>query len=259
MFGGNVTEIANFSDPDLPKMKEALTAFREVVTEACAAAGLGRGQIPFVRPSNFIAVLDIQALHLVVDDTPVGTPKHTYINQRQRGVPIPLDALISEVAREHGFRKPIGVSLPITVLVGDKEEKKRQLQPLARDICAQLLDQAKIERLNLPPGFEHLARFCPQFLQDHPNIDRNVFLMMRFRDGEQYEQIDRTLRQEMGKYGLNVLRADDKDYTGDLWENVCLYMFGSRYGVAVFEEIDEREFNPSVALELGFMLAQNKR
>jgi nucleoside 2-deoxyribosyltransferase len=37
------------------------------------------------------------------------------------------------------------------------------------------------------------------------------------------------------------------------------YILGSKYGIAVFEEIDEREFNPSVALELGFMLAQNKR
>jgi predicted nucleotide-binding protein len=29
--------------------------------------------------------------------------------------------------------------------------------------------------------------------------------------------------------------------------------------VAIFEEIDEREFNPNIALELGFMLALNKR
>ena len=36
-------------------------------------------------------------------------------------------------------------------------------------------------------------------------------------------------------------------------------MLGSSYGVAVFEEIDIREFNPSVALELGFMLALNNR
>jgi hypothetical protein len=58
---------------------------------------------------------------------------------------------------------------------------------------------------------------------------------------------------------LSVLRADDKDYTGDLWENVCLYMLGCRFGVAVFEEIDQREFNPNVAFELGFMTAHGKR
>jgi hypothetical protein len=82
---------------------------------------------------------------------------------------------------------------------------------------------------------------------------------MRFRAAPQYEEIHRTIRDALGHHGLMVLRADDKDYTGDLWENVCLCILGSKYGIAVFEEIDEREFNPSVALELGFMLAQNKR
>jgi len=260
MFGDTEMTRGNLSEPDRQNVIEALTTFSELVAEACTAGGLGRGQIPFVRPSNFVAVLDIQALRLVVDDTPIGAiPDHTYIDERQRGVPIPLNALVGRALHEFGFRQPVGISLPIAVLEGDKEEKKRQLQPLAEKVCAQLLDRAEFERLNLPPGFQYFVRFFPEFLQDHPDIDRNVFLMMRFKTGEQYEETMRTLRQEMAKYGLKVLRADDKDYTGDLWDNVCLYMLGSRYGVAVFEEIDKREFNPSVALELGFMLAQNKR
>lgn len=260
MFSGAEMTRGNLPQPDQQNVREALTAFSDVVAEVCAAAGLGRGQIPFVRPSNFVTVLDIQALHLVVDDVPIGAiPDHTYIDERQRGASIPLNALIGQATRELGFRQPIGISIPIAVLAGDKEEKKRQLQPLAKNVCAQLVDRAKIEHLNLPLGFQHFVRFFPQFLQDHPDIDRNVFLMMRFKRGKQYKQIVRAVRQEMGKYGLNVLRADDKDYTGDLWDNVCLYMLGSRYGVAVLEEIEEREFNPSVALELGFMLAQNKR
>lgn len=111
----------------------------------------------------------------------------------------------------------------------------------------------------LPSGFYHYARFFSEFLKDHPDIDRNVFLMMRFKKSEVHSRITQVLRQQMVQYGLNLTRADDKEYADDLWDNVCLYMLGSKYGVAVFEEIDEREFNPSVALELGFMLAQNKR
>ena len=83
--------------------------------------------------------------------------------------------------------------------------------------------------------------------------------MMRFRKGSHYKKIHTVLQEKLGAHGFNVLRADDKDYTGDLWENVCLYMLGCKYGIAVFEEIDEREFNPNVALELGFMFALNKR
>ena len=99
----------------------------------------------------------------------------------------------------------------------------------------------------------------PAFLEDHPNPDKNVFLMMRFGAGPQYQVIHDAMREGMAHFGLKVLRADDRDYTGDLWENVCVYMLGSRYGVAVFEEIDQREFNPSVALELGFMFAHSRR
>ncbi|MHB9090789.1 MAG: hypothetical protein ACYC7H_05165, partial [Chloroflexota bacterium] len=107
--------------------------------------------------------------------------------------------------------------------------------------------------LCLPPGYEHFNRHFPAFLLDHPHADQNVFLMMRFRPGEQYDRISETVRKDCARYSLHVVRADDKDYTSDLWENVGLYMLASKYGIAVFEEIDEREFNPSVALELGFM------
>lgn len=116
-----------------------------------------------------------------------------------------------------------------------------------------------ISRLQLPPGFQQLARFLPFFLNDHPDPGKNVFLMMRFGEGEQFDQIEQTIRRKLQERGLTALRADDKDYTGDLWDNVCLYMFGCKYGIAIFEEINQREFNPSVALELGFMLSHNKR
>lgn len=117
----------------------------------------------------------------------------------------------------------------------------------------------EVEEPQLPKGYEHLARLLPQFLQDHPDLDRNVLLMMRFKPGKQYQQIHTALRQGIAEYAFDVLRPDDREYSDDLWDNVCLYMAGCEYGVAVFEEIDEREFNPSVALELGFMLARSKR
>jgi hypothetical protein len=60
---------------------------------------------------------------------------------------------------------------------------------------------------------------------------------------------------------LKGLRVDDKTYPpdGDLWNNICVYMMGCRFGVCVFEEIDEREFNPNVPLEFGFMRAMNRQ
>lgn len=36
-------------------------------------------------------------------------------------------------------------------------------------------------------------------------------------------------------------------------------MMGCQFGVCIFEEIDEREFNPNVPLEYGFMRAMNRQ
>lgn len=55
------------------------------------------------------------------------------------------------------------------------------------------------------------------------------------------------------------MRADDKEYTDDLWDNVLTYLYGCDYAIAVFDQINYREFNPNVALEVGFLLAQCKR
>jgi hypothetical protein len=132
--------------------------------------------------------------------------------------------------------------------------------PLAAVVGVQQIDPPASEgQVALPDGFRYLAEDLRAFLRDHPDPAKNVFLMMRFRTGQHYDDIARAIRDEMTAHGLNVVRADDKDYTGDLWTNVCVYMLGCSHGIAVFEEIDEREFNPSVALELGFMEALNKR
>ncbi|MHB1006179.1 MAG: hypothetical protein ACYC3S_11130 [Chloroflexota bacterium] len=113
--------------------------------------------------------------------------------------------------------------------------------------------------IRLPPGFKRYEEYLPAFEKDHPNHQANVFLMMRFREGAKYEEIQQVIRSSFSEHGLHVVRADDRDYTGELWTNVCLYMLGCEYGIAVFEEIDQREFNPSVSLEVGFMLAHDKR
>ena len=36
-------------------------------------------------------------------------------------------------------------------------------------------------------------------------------------------------------------------------------MMGCKYAVCVFEEIDEREFNPNVGIEYGFLRAMNRQ
>lgn len=113
--------------------------------------------------------------------------------------------------------------------------------------------------IQIPNGFEHLEDSLSAFFEDNPHFDSNIFLMMRFNESTQFNEIVSSLKTGLNKYGLRVLRADERAYHDSLMENVFTYLIGCKYGIVVFEEIEERSFNPNVALELGYMLALNRR
>lgn len=91
------------------------------------------------------------------------------------------------------------------------------------------------------------------------NCDKNAFIMMRYRDTEQFRSIEDIITKTLDNYGLIASFAKDSVYEDDLWQNITFYMDNSSYGVVIFEEIDEREFNPNVSLELGYMYASKKK
>jgi protein-tyrosine-phosphatase len=82
--------------------------------------------------------------------------------------------------------------------------------------------------------------------------------MMRFSDTKQNALIVQALRAAMKEYGLHLLRADQKSYTDSLWANVRAYIDACKYGIAVFDQLNDKEINPNVSLEVGYMLALEK-
>jgi hypothetical protein len=69
-----------------------------------------------------------------------------------------------------------------------------------------------------------------------------------------WDELDKVLHA----YGLTARRADKKTYHDQMWENICVYMLGCKYGVAILEDRAAKELNPNVTLEYGFMKAFNK-
>ena len=61
-------------------------------------------------------------------------------------------------------------------------------------------------------------------LFDYPNPRSNAFLIMRFQNTKQHDELHRSLKDAFAHYGINLLRADDKMYADSLWANVCAYM-----------------------------------
>lgn len=90
--------------------------------------------------------------------------------------------------------------------------------------------------------------------------ESNVFFMTRFRDTEYHEEISRSVREAIRAFGLEFLRADDRNFTAPtLWDMVQACMDAASLGIAVFESIDEADFNPNVSLELGYMMALQRQ
>jgi len=122
-------------------------------------------------------------------------------------------------------------------------------------LAARLYLLSRTVPLGVPSGVEEsLGRFR----RDYTDSDKVAFLMMRFGKTKAHESIVAGIRAALDPQGIAVLRADDKQYHDDLFPNVLTYIYGCRFGIAVFERIETEEFNPNVALEVGYMFALRK-
>ena len=108
---------------------------------------------------------------------------------------------------------------------------------------------------NLPP---ELADSMMKFKADHPDSSKSAFIIMRFGKTKAHNEIAESIRAEFEKLGVKALRADDKDYHDDLLSNILTYVYGCGFGVAVFERLEQEEFNPNIALEVGYMMGLRK-
>jgi hypothetical protein len=127
-----------------------------------------------------------------------------------------------------------------------KSPNKGVLNPLSTQVGASL--QYPLE----------ISESLVKFLQDYPYIHRNAFVMMKFGKTKTHDSIIDTIKSTLNKYDINALRADDKQYHDDLFPNVLTYMYGCRFGIAVFERLEEDDFNPNVSLEVDYMNALKK-
>lgn len=167
------------------------------------------------------------------------------------GMPIPtliddLFAVLLEDINDHGRAQQV---------VGD----------VSNAVAEHLAQRRSRFALGLPPGYQHLASAVLRCRQDTP-YDESVFVMMKYPDPATMapaqcrllDDIWETLSLTLATYGLTARRADSKTYIDQLWENVCVYMLGCRYGIAVLEDRAAAELNPNVTLEYGFMKALDR-
>lgn len=93
--------------------------------------------------------------------------------------------------------------------------------------------------------------------------ERNVFVMMRYRDHDKaLGLLEQTIRRTLRSAGLHAIFAKDVHAERDLWRNVKYAMDHCSYGIAVYDKAWEQQDvvngNPNVCIELGYLLAQEQ-
>jgi hypothetical protein len=109
--------------------------------------------------------------------------------------------------------------------------------------------------LEFPP---EIAESIKRFRADHPKPTGCAFVMMRFGTTKAHNEISESIREALRAQGIKALRADEKDYHDELFWNILTYIYGCSFGIAVFERIEQDDFNPNVALEVGYTMALKK-
>jgi len=98
-----------------------------------------------------------------------------------------------------------------------------------------------------------------QFRRAHPAGKPTCFIMMRFGKTPAHARLEKTIKKSLKKHGLTGLLARDREFHDDLYPNIQTYLHGCTFGIAVFERLETDEFNPNVALEVGYMFGMRKQ
>jgi hypothetical protein len=85
-----------------------------------------------------------------------------------------------------------------------------------------------------------------------------VFIIMRYAKDAVYEALEKTIKGTVYLQGFKASLAKDAGFHDELWRNIEFCMENSRYAIVVFERAAQPEFNPNVAVELGYMLGKGK-
>lgn len=130
------------------------------------------------------------------------------------------------------------------------------------DLDFKNIDLTTISEANIMAKSSHatveIQDSLDKFRNDFPDSSKVGFIMMQFGQTKAHHEIVEAVRNTLSKFGITGIRADDKQYHDDLFPNVLTYLNGCGFGIAIFERLEQEQFNPNVSLEVGYMLALRK-
>jgi hypothetical protein len=249
---GVSTSGGEMADDKQADVRKLLDEFGTAVAQNLGALGLPHHASPFFRPFSLVAMRD--AGQVLVGLAPaIGISQLTWLDHPDKTyAPRAMEDLL---ANQLGWQIGAIVSLPLP----NDPFRAQVVEAAAATHTKEVEILNALAKLGNIDHVRHLEPYLRNFLEDHPEPSRNVFVMMRFSATQQMTQIHDAIVAGLAEHGMNAVRADDRDYTGELWSNIEVYLTGCQYGIAVFEDIEQRDYNPNVSLELGYLLGRGKR
>ncbi|MGW9021098.1 hypothetical protein ACWGOE_06405 [Leucobacter chromiiresistens] len=245
--GGGDMEAAVQTD-----VRTLIDDFGDAVSRELVRLGLPPHASPFFRPFSLVAIRD-SAQVLIGLGPAVGIAQLTWLDHPTQFYALP--AMVDLLKNQLGWEISAVLSLPLP----KDPQRSSKVEAAAAAHAKEVETMNTLSKLGDFEHVRHLEPYLRTFLEDHPDPSRNVFIMMRFGATPQMRQIHDAIVAGLAEHGMNAVRADDRDYTGELWSNIEVYLTGCAYGIAVFEDIEQRDYNPNVSLELGYLMGRGKR
>lgn len=146
-------------------IKEVVRLFEKLVAQMSRDAGLKPSQVPVLRPSSAVIVLDRTDIHCAFTYSSSGTPRFNIVDGREVEAQSRED-VIAGVQHQLGWEDINIVSLPSSLIDSDDADRREVLERLAEEYLSPLISQ----QLNWPtiesyPGGDELHSLITQVEQ----------------------------------------------------------------------------------------------
>jgi hypothetical protein len=255
MNGGMASTGGDLTEAEQEECNEIVKRFGRKVKELGRRLMVPANQLSIFRMNFLFIGKDQLNYHFAFVDKPGGN-SISYKNLAQYAI-IPASMLIDQLKIEVGEVHWI-LSLPVLTAKSLSDE---QVEGYASQYIEAVLeatkkthDKVSDQAISVP----ELGKFIEAFREDYPTKQKTAFIIMQFGRTKVHSTLVTVIKDTLKNHNIIGLRADDKEYSDDLFSNIRTYMHCADFAISIFERVTEDNFNPNVSLEVGYMMGLGK-
>jgi hypothetical protein len=256
MAGGMASTGGDLSDAEQKECNALVKKFGNKVEELGRRLMVPASSLSIFRMNFLFIAKDVLNYHFAFVDKPGGN-QISYRDLSQYGI-IPIQTLIHQLRIEIGEAQWI-LSVPVLTAknITDQQIEEFAMQYVEAVLKAYSKTHEKVsdQAISIP----ELSKYIEAFRADYPTSQKTAFIIMQFGSTKVHNALVEVIKATLLKHNIIGLRADDKEYSDELFANIRTYMHCTDFGISIFERITEDNFNPNVSLEVGYMMGLGKQ